>query len=278
MNWLPVVTSLLLLLALVAVVFRMRRAVRGIWARLEALQVSQRHFANRTVSDLLVLHSELASLVHDKQLCFASQGGEDVWLWNRFGRREHGVFVEIGAFNGIDASNTWFFEQLGWTGVLVEPDPQIAAECKGNRPNSVTVQAAAGRETGQVTLQRFKSSANWSGMLSHVGALDAHADRLKRMEGSVESVSVPMRRMDDVLAEAEIGVIDFISIDVEGAEMSVLDGLDLQRWKPSIIVLENTYEGADGQNLIGRMASSGYTKCGSIGANDFFAANAGLAA
>ena len=73
---------------------------------------------------------------------FHAQNGEDRWLDAYFGAKRSGFFVEIGAFDGYNLSNTFHFEQLGWTGILVEPDPQKAALCRTHRPRSNTFQCA----------------------------------------------------------------------------------------------------------------------------------------
>lgn len=265
-----VVGNVLWVVAVLVVALRSRSALRAAWAAIEDLKRSVTDLSNRTTGRVLELESEIASLVHGRPLRFTSQGGEDVWLWNRFARKESGVYVEVGAFNGIDASNSWFFEQLGWTGVLVEPDPVQAEHCTRNRPASTTVQAAAGREPGTLVLHRFTAAADWSGMLSHVGESDAHSERLASMTGATETVEVPCVRLDDVLGEAGIDRIDFVSIDVEGAEESVLAGFDLDRWRPEVIVLERTYEGKRASPLAEIMTRAGYRRETTIGANDVY--------
>src|SRR4029077_1746907 len=57
---------------------------------------------------------------------YRSQNGEDRWLEAHFGGKRSGFFVEVGAYDGVNLSNTYHFEQTGWTGVLVEPDPEMA--------------------------------------------------------------------------------------------------------------------------------------------------------
>ena len=65
---------------------------------------------------------------------FTAQDGEDVLLAELFGYKTDGFFIEIGAYDGLYLSNSYFFEQLGWRGLLVEPLPEKAAACRRNRP------------------------------------------------------------------------------------------------------------------------------------------------
>lgn len=70
-----------------------------------------------------------------KKLKFYSQYKQDEWLYNNFFKdKENGVFLEIGADDGIDKSNTLFFEeQLGWKGMCIEPSPERFNMLKNNR-------------------------------------------------------------------------------------------------------------------------------------------------
>src|SRR6185436_1324363 len=80
-----------------------------------------------------------------------SQNGEDVLLWEFFERTRKGFYVDVGAYDGVGFSNTYFFEAIGWTGVLVEAAPELFARCVAARPYSVVVHAAAGAHNGFAT-------------------------------------------------------------------------------------------------------------------------------
>jgi hypothetical protein len=82
---------------------------------------------------------------------YRSQNGEDRWLDAHFGAKRAGFFVEVGAYDGVNLSNTYHFEQCGWTGVLVEPDPDMAERCRRDRPRSVTFQCAAGDSASEIS-------------------------------------------------------------------------------------------------------------------------------
>ena len=67
---------------------------------------------------------------------YRAQNGEDRWLDAYFGGKRGGFYVEVGAYDGRHLSNTYHFEQIGWSGVLVEPDALMAAQCRLNRRRS----------------------------------------------------------------------------------------------------------------------------------------------
>jgi FkbM family methyltransferase len=141
-----------------------------------------------------------------------------------------GFFVEVGANRPRDQSQTWHLEQLGWTGILIEPQPDLAGDLCRVRSAKVFAVACSSPENAGRRMQ-----LHVAGPLS---ALDR--DRMApgaQPEGVVE---VPVRTLDDILLEAHAPVgFDFLSIDVEGHELEVLSGFDFARWRPRLVLLED---------------------------------------
>jgi FkbM family methyltransferase len=141
-----------------------------------------------------------------------------------------GYFVEVGANEPRERSQTWFLEQAGWTGVLVEPQPDLAVELRTKRKARVFEVACSSPENAGRNL-----SFHVAGPLS---SLDRHHMAPGAMPERV--ISVPVRTLDSILTEAGTPVgFDFLSIDVEGHEIEVLCGFDIARWKPRLILLED---------------------------------------
>jgi len=168
---------------------------------------------------------------------FQSQHGEDRWLDRYFRGRRQGFFVDVGAYDGIVISNTYYFEQIGWTGVLVEPNPGKAALCRKNRPNSRVFECAAvsSASTTEVQLQDVPGGEVYSTIVAN----DFNTDRLKNYGLSSRTVVVPARTLDSILEEINPTAIDFVSIDVEGGELEVLKGFDIRRWRPRLVIIES---------------------------------------
>jgi FkbM family methyltransferase len=158
-----------------------------------------------------------------------SQFGEDVLLWEHFGRKPAGFFVEVGANHPTQLSQTWLFEQQGWRGILVEP---LAAKCellRKERPGSRVFQLAVGapEQRGRARFTIAAGDDMLSGLTVHDGVA---AERVEEVE---------VRTLDDVLAEAGNPPLDLVSIDVEGAELAVLRGFDLARHRPAVLLMED---------------------------------------
>ncbi len=175
--------------------------------------------------------------MRDTTASFRAQNGEDRWLDAYFHGKRDGYFVEVGAYNGVDLSNSYHFEQIGWHGVLVEPDPDNAANCRITRPGARTFQCAA-VATPEITEISFHKVAN-GGVFSTTNLTDGHAKRIANIGLATEPIRVPARTLDSMLTEAGTSRVDFVSIDVEGGELDVLSGFDIRRWQPQIVVVES---------------------------------------
>ncbi len=146
-----------------------------------------------------------------------------------FGPRK-GYFVEVGANEPRERSQTFHLEQAGWTGVLIEPQPGLAAQLRAERKAKVFAVACSSPDNAGRTLPL------------HVAGPLSGLDRERMAPGSTPAavIEVPIRTLDDVLAEAGAPQgFDFLSIDVEGHELEVLRGFDIARWRPQLILLED---------------------------------------
>jgi len=168
---------------------------------------------------------------------FRAQYAEDVLLWDLFDGALDGTFLEVGANDGIALSISYAFEAVGWTGVLIEALPDQAARCRVNRPHSRVVQAALSKP-GSPRETTF-SFVREDSLLSYHRADDAHRQFIDQNKFSRANVTVPCMTMDEALGDLPAR-IDFAVIDVEGAETDVLAGFDLERYRPRVLLIEDT--------------------------------------
>jgi FkbM family methyltransferase len=156
---------------------------------------------------------------------------ESECVWEFFGRRTDGFFVEVGANDPHAGSQTWSLESKGWRGILVEPLERFQTVLKAARPRSQVFRAACGPPGHPATAEFFEAEASaHSGLRPH--AVDAATQYVSR-----ETVRV--LTLDELLAEAGHPRVDFISIDTEGTQLDVLRGLDLQRHAPKLLLVED---------------------------------------
>ena len=166
-----------------------------------------------------------------------------------------GFFIEAGANDGIRQSNTLVLERkFGWTGLLVEPIPRLAAQCRRNRRRSVVKNVAlVGRaESGQTI--RIDDVDLMTSMAESSGDREEFLSRAELVQGiSRKSTEVQCRTLSEILDEIGSPKIDLFSLDVEGFELQVLAGLDLSRHCPKILLIETKLEDEVKSFLEGRM-------------------------
>jgi FkbM family methyltransferase len=174
-----------------------------------------------------------------------------------FGGETSGYFAEVGANHPTEGSQTWHLEQAGWTGVLVEPQPDLAAFLVTSRKARVFATACSSPDNaGQPRPLHVDGPRS---------ALDR--DRMSPGAQAAYVIVVPTRTLDSILEEAQAPMpIDLLSVDVEGHETEVLRGFDFARWQPLLILIEDhvnhlrthRYLKKSGYRLIRRLGHNGW--------------------
>ena len=158
-----------------------------------------------------------------------------------------GFFVELGANDGVAQSNTLYLEQrLGWSGVLIEPLPELYCACRSYRSrggNRIVNAACVPPDYAGPTVEIMPAGL----MSTPLGLATDHADiadHLARAQpgrdpAAIPTVQAPARTLTGILDEARAPTRpDFLSLDVEGAELAVLEGLDFGRYRFRLILVE----------------------------------------
>jgi FkbM family methyltransferase len=180
-----------------------------------------------------------------------SQFGEDVVAIRYFKLKRGGIYVDIGAYDGVYLSNTAMLElQYGWRGVLAEPIRAAYDRMVECRPRSVCIYGAVSPEKGPL---RFIYSAADGGMLSGTTFDPRHHARVeeesRRQHAQVEFLLVPAIHPNEVLRAAaalapggpDAKAIDFLSIDTEGTELDILKSIDWETFRPKLLCVENHF-------------------------------------
>jgi FkbM family methyltransferase len=190
----------------------------------------------------------------DSRLSRPAQHGIDERLAALLG--DGGFFVEAGANDGFQQSNTYYLERFhGWRGILIEPIPELYAEAVDERPASRVVNAAlvSPEDAGGTIQMRF------GGLMSIVaGSRGSRHTDLEYLEGGFAleaekasyDVQVPARTLSEILDEVKPPKIDLLSLDVEGFEPQALAGLDFDRHAPDHMLVE-VHEGEAGIPKLG---------------------------
>jgi FkbM family methyltransferase len=165
----------------------------------------------------------------------------------RYVPEREGVFVEAGASDGYLASNTYWFERFrGWSGVLIEPVPDLADRARKERPRSQVFQCAlvpANYQEAYVTMRYGAVMSLVRDSWADIDQEQEHARAGARAHhGKTFELRVPARTLSDVLILAGITDIDLMTLDVEGFEAAALSGLDLTKHRPRFLLVELLHE------------------------------------
>tara|TARA_B110000483_G_scaffold243416_1_gene333109 strand:- start:1950 stop:2675 length:726 start_codon:yes stop_codon:yes gene_type:complete len=180
-----------------------------------------------------------------KEEGYSSQYGQDKYINETFFKgKENGVFVDIGANDGVSLSNTVFFEKvLKWNGLAIEPLPSAFEKLQANR-ECTAVNACVNDVDGEVSFMAVDGYAEMlSGIIDRYD--DRHIARIKRENekhgGSATQITVPGYRLSTLLRDTPFKVIDYMNIDTEGSEFDILQSIDFETIRIDIITVENNY-------------------------------------
>lgn len=178
---------------------------------------------------------------------FYSQDNQDRYLeTNVFKGYKNGVYFDVGAADGVDINNTLYFEQThNWTGVNVEPMKESFDQLVVNRPRSINLNCAVCNSDGEA---EFFNNTGHTKLISGIKSTfdSRHLQRLhneNRYWGSTtDLIKVPTKRMETICDENHISHINYLSIDVEGAEFEVIQSINFDKVFIDVIGFENNYE------------------------------------
>ena len=177
---------------------------------------------------------------------FYSQCSQDKYLENKFFKGyKNGFYVDVGAHNGIDINNTLYFERNNnWNGINIEPIKKIFDSLVKNRPNDININCAVCNHNGET---EFYLNEGYTEMLS--GIKDnydkRHLERLNNENidnfSTTQIIKVITKKLDTIFDENNILHINYLSIDVEGAEFEVIKSINFDKVFIDIIGFENNF-------------------------------------
>ena len=213
--------------------------------------------------------NKIYSSVHDYPLAFSevlrlrnyrSNLGQDRWIVNEvFQHARNGFFLDVGSADGLHGSNTRVLEELGWTGICIDPFP-TNMEGRTCEMFETVVSSEAGQRVN------FTAAGVVGGITEHLGLHKGH-ELVKR----AQTVELVTTTLNDLLEQANAPRnIDYLSLDVEGAELEVLKGLDLSKYRFKALTIEHNFEEPKRSEIREMLMGAGYQLAVSMHHDDWY--------
>ena len=163
-----------------------------------------------------------------------SQEGEDKILDRLFSNKNQGFYVDIGAHHPFRFSNTQLFYLKGWRGINVDATNGSMQLFKDLRPEDINIECCITSDAREVQLDVYNEPA-----LNSI--ISGRAAEMPNQFYVTEQVKMDSRRLEDILDEhLPSGVeIDFMNIDVEGADLEVMHSSNWAKYRPRVLVVED---------------------------------------
>jgi len=200
---------------------RLEELGRGIYAKILTQRLPVRH------------RKELLRSARDSK----AQLFQDLFVLSEVGFKTGGYFVEFGATDGVDLSNTYMLEKnFGWNGILAEPGRMWHSALRNNRTCHIDT-SCVWTESNSV----LKFNASEFGEYSTIDSFSS-SDRHAALRGSGEKYSVETVSLVDLLGKyGAPRVIDYLSIDTEGSEYDILSSFDFSKYEIRVITCEHNF-------------------------------------
>lgn len=165
------------------------------------------------------------------QLSYA-QRLEDYHLDLVFGGQRNGFYIDVGAGHPVADNVSFWFYLKGWNGLIVEPQRALADMYASMRPRDIAACTLVGAREGEADFHVVERMHGFSTTVEH------HARAASDLGARYATERVPVRALASLTAQHSVAQVDFLKIDVEGAESDVLASADWQRCRPRVVVVE----------------------------------------
>ena len=188
-----------------------------------------------------------------------SQLGQDLAVLKYYNNKRNGYFVEAGASDGLDLSNTYLLEkEFGRSGICVEPIPEIFKRLVVNRPNSKCFQIPLFSEAEKDVVFSIAGYTLVSGITDFIG------DKWKERIGSgKKDITTKTDTLMNILDKANAPkFIEYLSLDTEGTEFEILKNFDFSKYKFGLVDIEHNNIEPTRTHIRELLLKNGYTYIG----------------
>ena len=161
-----------------------------------------------------------------------SMDGEDIFIINYFKNKNNGFYIDVGCYHPLHRNNTFLLHKNGWSGINIDIHQFSIDLFNYLRPNDVNLNCAVSNSNG-VTKMFYQKK------LSQLSTIDEKQAKIA-FQGNIKTSEIKCFTLNAILEKFKFNdkKIDLLDIDVEGADLKVLKGFSLEKFKPELICVE----------------------------------------
>ncbi len=172
-----------------------------------------------------------------------AQHGEDLQIAYFVGSRANVTYIDVGCLWPQKLSNSFYFYERDGLGLCIDPNPELAAEFARDRPRDTFLNVGISSEPGWLRYNMYENPV-FNTFSDERAAFVLKKSQSRGGRRLVDVIDVEVQTLDDAVAETNFadrceGVLDFLSIDVEGLEVDVVNGFSFDELRPRLIVCEH---------------------------------------
>ncbi len=180
--------------------------------------------------------------------------GEDIEISKCFKDKQNGFYVDVGVYHPIERNNTVLLYKQGWEGVNIDISSFSIKLFNHLRPRDINLNLAISKNEGDVEMYFQKK-------LSQLSTIKKNQAE-KSFQGNIKIKKIHSKTLTSVLDDSRFKgrKIDLLDIDVEGADIDVLESLDFERYSPEIICVEVIEENNEDSHIFNFLREKNYKK------------------
>ena len=161
-----------------------------------------------------------------------SMDGEDIFIINYFKNKNNGFYIDVGCYHPLHRNNTFLLHKNGWSGINIDIHQFSIDLFNYLRPDDVNLNCAVSNSNG-VTKMFYQKK------LSQLSTIDEKQAKIA-FQGNIKTSEIKCFTLNAILEKFKFNdkKIDLLDIDVEGADLKVLKGFSLEKFKPELICVE----------------------------------------
>jgi len=180
----------------------------------------------------------LKNIIYKRFNISFAKSGEDMQLKKLINNNTPGVYLDVGCWDPVKASNTYYFSLRNWKGICIDPNPELGELYKKIRPNDIFINKGVSDKPDSKGMTYFMLGGNSD---SSMNTFDqSFLEKGNLMKDVKKTINIPIVRLDTIISEHYLSNerLDFFDIDVEGHDLNVLKSNNWELYRPKIVMIE----------------------------------------